>query len=252
MIKRITRKIHKYNNILAQLLFLPSQYIYIKKCNSKFKRFSIKFKNRWICLGDNLSQDLFDRHYVYHCAWAARVLKKINPIFHIDISSSINFISIASAFVPIKFYDYRPLKMTLDGLFTDFANLESLQFGDESVESISCMHVIEHIGLGRYGDKLDYNGDIKAIKELIRVVKKGGSLILVIPISGENKIQFNAHRVYTYATIIEFFPNFNLIDFSLIRDDCHTENPFILNATESDANAQIYGCGCFHFIKKFN
>ena len=252
MINKIYKKINKLKSIILQIIYLPSQYLYLKKCNLKYNRFSINIKNRWICLGDNLSQDVFDRHYVYHCAWAARVVKKINPVFHIDISSSINFVSIVSAFVPIKFYDYRPLKMKLNGLVSDFANLESLKFEDDSVESISCMHVIEHVGLGRYGERLDYDGDIKAINELKRVVTKGGSLILVIPISGENKIQFNAHRVYTYATILDFFPNFNLVEFSLIRDDCYVDEPFIRNATESDANAQKYGCGCFHFIKKLN
>ena len=157
MINRIRRKIYKIKSIVAQILYLPQQYFYLKKCNNKSKRFSIKFKNRWICLGDNLNQDIFDRHYVYHCAWAARVVKKINPSLHIDISSSIYFISIVSAFIPIKFYDYRPLLMNLEELETGFADLKSLPFEDNSIESISCMHVIEHIGLGRYGDKLDYD-----------------------------------------------------------------------------------------------
>lgn len=248
-LKNKLTKINKLKSIINQLVKLPYQYLYLKKYNNKYQRFSLKLANRWVCLGDNVKQDTFDRHYVFHCAWAARVLKKIKPNFHIDISSSINFITIASAFIPIKFYDYRPLKINLQGLETDFADLENLNFDDESVESISCMHVIEHIGLGRYGDRLDYNGDLKAIKELKRVVKNNGNLILVVPISGEDKIQFNAHRVYRYATIIDYFSNFELIEFSLIRDDRFIENPFIQNATENDANAQVYGCGCFHLRK---
>ncbi len=53
---------------------------------------------------------------------------------------------------------------------TNTANILDLPFKGNSVESLSCMHVVEHIGLGRYGDPMDPEGDIEAIKELKRVV----------------------------------------------------------------------------------
>ena len=40
------------------------------------------------------------------------------------------------------------------------------------------MHVVEHIGLGRYGDQVDPDGDLMAMKELERVTAKLGKLLL--------------------------------------------------------------------------
>ncbi len=54
----------------------------------------------------------------------------------------------------------------------------------ESIDRIdSCMHTIEHIGLGRYGDPLDAVGDQTALSELQRVVAPGGSLLIVVPVA---------------------------------------------------------------------
>ncbi|NDC42314.1 MAG: DUF268 domain-containing protein, partial [Chitinophagia bacterium] len=56
-----------------------------------------------------------------------------------------------------------------------------LPFESDSIPSLSCMHTIEHVGLGRYGDQLDPQGDLKAIAELKRVVQPGGDLLFVTP-----------------------------------------------------------------------
>ncbi len=187
----------------------------------------------------------FDAHYIYHPAWAARIVKKINPEFHIDISSTLHFCSQLSAFIPVRFYDYRPALLTLDQLTCERADLTNLHFETESINSLSCMHTIEHIGLGRYGDPLDVNGDIKAINELKRVVKIGGNLLIVVPI-GKPRIVFNAHRIYSPKMIIDEMEGFKLENFAFVND----KNDFFSNANLNDANEEDYGCGCFWFIKK--
>lgn len=53
----------------------------------------------------------------------------------------------------------------------------------------------EHDGLGRYGDPIDSNGDIRAMREMKSIIKKNGLLYLAVPI-GLDKIVWNAHRVY--------------------------------------------------------
>jgi hypothetical protein len=73
-------------------------------------RFKIDWENRFPCLYDNTGNTDFDSHYVYHPAWASRVLNKTKPKKHIDISSILNFSTIVSGFVPTEFYDYRPAK----------------------------------------------------------------------------------------------------------------------------------------------
>jgi SAM-dependent methyltransferase len=209
------------------------------------KRFSLKLKDLYPCLKDRVTTTPFDHHYTYHPAWAARVLAQIKPKEHIDISSIISFSTIVSAFIPVRFYDYRPAILNLSNLKSDFADLKALPFENNSIHSLSCMHTIEHIGLGRYGDELDIAGDLKAIEELKRVVKQGGNLLFVTPV-GKPRIEFNAHRIYSYEQIIEYFHPLALKEFSLIPDN----GGLIENADPSLVNKQTYGCGCFWFVKQ--
>jgi SAM-dependent methyltransferase len=211
-------------------------------------RFALRWRDRWLCLGDATPHTRFDRHYVFHTAWACRVLAQSKPVLHVDISSSLYFVSNASAFVPIRFFDYRPAGLGLDGLECGQADLTKLSFADDSVISLSCMHVIEHVGLGRYGDPLDYDGDLKAVAELSRVIAPAGQLLFVVPIGGESRIQFNAHRIYTYKQVVGMFPGFELVEFALIPDDSSPLG-LVRGATEALSNEQHYGCGCFWLRK---
>lgn len=196
---------------------------------------------------DKTTTTSFDTHYVYHTSWAAHIIAKTEPQEHIDISSSLYFCSIVSAFVPIRFYDYRPAKLNIPNLSAGHADLLALPFANDSVDSLSCMHTIEHMGLGRYGDPVDPDADLKAIDELIRVLSPKGNLLLAVPI-GKSKIQFNAHRIYSYAQIREYFKNLTLKEFSLIPDNAR-ETGMMYNANKEQADEQIYGCGCFWFVK---
>jgi hypothetical protein len=189
----------------------------------------------------------FEPHYIYHPAWAARIIKEFNPSKHIDISSTLHFCTLLSTFIPTEFYDYRPANVKLSNLRTGSADLCSLHFDDNSIESLSCMHTIEHIGLGRYGDPIDPHGDRKAINELQRVLKVGGNLLFVTPV-GKPRIQFNAHRIYSYENIISLFSQLTLKEFSLIPDN-GVDVGIIKNADPKLVELQYYGCGCFWFTK---
>lgn len=210
------------------------------------KRFSLRWTDRYPCLEEKTPEVQFDQHYVYHTAWAARILAKNPKQEHVDISSSLFFSSIVSAFVPIHYYDYRKVELNLSNLSCGEISLLSLPFKDNSIPSLSCMHVIEHVGLGRYGDPIDPRGDLRAISELKRVVSMGGNLLFVVPI-GKPKIMFNAHRIYSYSQIISYFLDFELLDFSLVPDSRNSK--LISNATKELADAQQYGCGCFLWRK---
>ena len=98
-----------------------------------------------------------------------------------------------------------PRPLTLGNLRCKRADLTSLPFADESVDSLSCMHVVEHIGLERYGDPFSPQGDIAAMRELARVLGRGGRLLFAVPIGGVAKIHYNAHRIYTYSAVLEAF-----------------------------------------------
>lgn len=227
--------------------FIKDLKTYKNLASKTQNRFSIDRKDLYPCLDDKTSETGFDRHYIYHPAWAARILAKTRPTYHVDISSTLHFCSLISAFIPVRFYDYRPANLELSNLSSEPADLLNLLFADASIPSLSCMHTVEHVGLGRYGDKIDPDGDLKAISELKRVISPGGSLLFVVPV-GKPKIQFNAHRIYSYRQIKDYFSEFKLEEYALIADDSN-ESGLIYNATESMTEEQNYGCGCFWFKK---
>lgn len=208
-------------------------------------RFICDWQDVFPCLHEATETTPFDGHYIYHPAWAARILVSTKPDEHYDISSTLHFNAIVSALIPIKFYDYRPAQLNLSNLTCGAADLTQLPFANDSIKSLSCMHVVEHIGLERYGDTFDPKGDLKAISELCRVLQPGGQLLFVVPVGEKARIQYNAHRIYSYNNIIDYFQSLELIEFSFITDD----NQFISPATEQDTQGQFYGCGCFLFKK---
>lgn len=218
-----------------------------EKRNSQIARFPMRFRDFYPQIKDKTLKTGFDRHYVYHTAWAARVLAETRPAEHIDISSSLYFNGIVSAFIPITFYDYRPADLELSGFRSERGDLMSLPFADKSLQSLSCMHTVEHIGLGRYGDPIDPDGDIKACKELSRVLAHGGSLLFVTPVAGRPKIEWNAHRIYTYDQVIDLFPDLAVKEFAIIPE---RQGPLIRNADPSLVSDETYACGCFHFVRE--
>ena len=209
----------------------------------------LRWDDRYPCLEDATESTGFDRHYIYHPAWAARVLAKTRPLKHVDVSSTLHFSTLVSAFVPVDFFDFRPAQLTLSGFKSMSANLTNLSWPSATVESLSCMHVIEHIGLGRYGDPINPNGDLLAIAELIRVLKPGGDLLVAVPV-GRERVCFNAHRVYNAKRFSSYFDGLELMEFSLIPDG-DVPDGMLTEYAMSTADEQYYGCGCYWFRKPF-
>lgn len=229
------------------MLFIP-QYFAIKVACKTSPRFNLNLRDIKLCVVDATDTTGFDRHYVFHTAWAARILASIKPKFHIDISSSLFFAGTVSAFLPVRFFDYRPANLGLSGIEESAVDIMALPFDSNSIDSLSCMHVVEHIGLGRYGDPLNYDGDLGAISELKRVVAVGGTLLFVVPIADKAYIAFNAHRVYEHQQIISMFEGFSLIDFCLIPDS-PIDGGLVSAPSKELLSRQKYGCGCYRFSK---
>lgn len=233
------------NKIINYRLYIIDLFKY-KYLSKKNNRFSVKIVDLYPCISDRTVTTEFEPHYTYHIAWAARKIAETMPVYHVDISSNLQFSTIVSAFVPVRFYDYRPVNIKLSNLESKEADLNKLPFKDGGVKSLSCMHVVEHIGLGRYGDVLDPNGDLKAISELKRVLSKNGNLFFVVPI-GKPRIQFNAHRIYSSRQIKKYFSDLKLVEFLYISDGY--KKGFISNPKDVFCDKQRWGCGCFWFKK---
>jgi len=195
-------------------------------------------------LHDRTSWTGFDAHYVYQGPWAFRRLLAAKPARHVDIGSFLGYLGFFSAAVPTTFIDIRPAGLEVAGLEEAPGSVLDLPFADGELESVSCMHVIEHIGLGRYGDPVDVGGSEAACRELTRVLAPGGSLYLSLPV-GRPRVCFNAHRVHAVGQVLEYCSGLKLksldavLDGGAWVDDCAPER-----LRDSD-----YALGLFHFVK---
>ncbi|MCR4303906.1 MAG: DUF268 domain-containing protein [Gallionella sp.] len=233
-----------YPRPLIGILYLPRFFIHWHRYAKSAGAQKIRVLDLQPCLGDWSTHTPFDAHYFYQGAWLARRVCSAKVAQHVDIGSSVLTMSVLSAQVETTFVDYRPLKVSLPGLTSIAGNIMDLPFADSSVNSLSCLHVIEHIGLGRYGDPIDPQGSVKAANELQRIVSSGGKIFLSLPI-GRERICFNAHRVHAPASVLEMFPQMRLVEFSYVDDDgrYHEDKPV------EAANRLEYGCGLFQFKK---
>jgi hypothetical protein len=69
----------------------------------------------------------------------------------------------------------------------------------------------EHDGLGRYGDPINPDGDIRAMQEAHERLKENGLLFLGVPI-GKDCLYWNAHRVYGPTRLPMLLKGFHCID----------------------------------------
>ncbi|HTP62359.1 MAG TPA: DUF268 domain-containing protein [Burkholderiales bacterium] len=205
---------------------------------------SLRLADSHPCLGDWTSETPFDAHYFYQGAWLARRLAARRPARHVDVGSSVLTLSVLSATTETLHIDYRPLEAQLPGLRCEAGDILRLKFPDHSVDSLSCLHVIEHIGLGRYGDPIDPQGARKAAAELARVLAPGGRLLFSTPI-GRERTCFNAHRVFAPQSVLEMFAPLRMESFALVDDAGAYREAAVLEA----ARALDYGCGMFEFTR---
>lgn len=227
---------------LSAIFYLPR---YIAHW-SRYQRLSgrkLSLEESYPCLSDWVASTPFDPHYFFQSAWLSRQLQVRPPTDrHVDIGSDVRMIAALSAFVPTDFIDFRPLQVSLPNLRCLAGNITALPYDDGTLDSVSSLHVVEHVGLGRYGDLLDVEGSIKALAELSRIVAPGGVLYLSVPV-GREAVCFNAHRVCDPEMIVRAVSPLTLQSFALVND----ENEFLSSASFKVAQQQDYGCGMFVF-----
>lgn len=196
------------------------------------------------CLNDKTAVTGIDAHYFYQAIWAFKKILGSNTKHHVDVGSKVDFVGLLTTITDVTFIDIRPLELKLDRYAGKKGSILALPFNDSSVSSLSSLHVIEHVGLGRYGDPIDSDGTKKACQELQRIMAPGGNLYLSLPV-GKSRTCFNAHRVHAPKQILEYLPKLELRRFSVVDD----EGNFHEDVSYSSWDNLTYGCGMFHFVK---
>ena len=195
-------------------------------------------------LHDRIAKTPFDAHYFWSSGWAMRRIVTRRPAQHVDIGSHTMFVNLLSAVLRVIFVDFRPLAVNLAGLASCGGDILSLPFADSSVESLSCLHVAEHIGLGRYGDRLNPLGTQQACAELQRVLALGGDLYFAVPV-GHSRVCFNSHRIHSPQVIVRYFSDLELVEFSGIYDN----GQYVERVPLDVFVGSNYACGVFWFRK---
>lgn len=192
------------------------------------------------CILDKTNNTPVDPVYFYQDSWCAKKVFENKPTHHYDIGSSAEMVGIISQFTPTTMVDIRPINLQMPGFSFQTGDILHLPFKDGELDSVSSICVIEHIGLGRYGDALDPYGSEKAIAELKRVLAKNGDLYISVPVDDRDKIYFNAHRAFTREYVLELFKGLELV-----------EEKYIYTRSLSDwyDPSQGFGTGMFYFKK---
>ncbi|MBC8428567.1 DUF268 domain-containing protein [bacterium] len=97
-----------------------------------------------------------------------------------------------------------------DGEQIIYYTIEDLSKLDFKFDFCVSFSSYEHDGLGRYGDLIDPNGDLKSMKGLKTVMKEDGILFLAVPI-GLDKVVFNLHRIYGKVRLPLLFQQWKLL-----------------------------------------
>ncbi|MEJ5309063.1 MAG: DUF268 domain-containing protein [Anaerolineae bacterium] len=204
----------------------------------------VRWIDSWPQLHDRTATTPFDPHYFWMNGWAMRRIVAQHPTQHLDIGSQVVFVNLLSAVLPVIFVDYRPLAANVAGLTSCSGDILRLPFADGTVTSLSCLHVAEHIGLGRYGDPLNPDGTRLACAELRRVLAPGGNLYFALPV-GRPRVCFNSLRMHAARTIMAYFDGLELVEFSGIHDD----GRFVERVGLDTFTDSAYACGLFWFKK---
>ncbi len=204
-------------------------------------------------------QDLFSEsgeakgHYFHQDLLVARRIFKNNPNIHVDVGSRVDgFVAHVASFRSVVVFDVRSLSIPLPNIRFVQADLMA-PLSDplvDSCDSLSCLHALEHFGLGRYGEPVNGDGWVVGLNNLHKILRKGGKFYFSVPI-GPQRIEFNAHRIFSVSYLLDYFAGkYHINQFSFVDDqgDLHENTPMTDLRAQSNFGC-LYGCGIFEMTK---
>jgi len=237
--------------LINPLWFLKDYFEFRRQAKSSTTQF--RFGKFYPCLDDKSDNSgAASGHYFHQDLHVAGRIHSNKPERHVDFGSRIDgFVAHVASFREIEVFDIRPLKPMTHNIVFKQADLMSDDFNlIDYCDSVSSLHAIEHFGLGRYGDKIDYLGHLKGLNNIYKLLKKGGRFYFSVPI-GEQRIEFNAHRVFSVRYLIELLEaRYRIDSFSYVNDEENFIEDASLNAHSIENNYSCnYGCGIFELTK---
>jgi SAM-dependent methyltransferase len=191
--------------------------------------------------------------YFWQDLLVARMIFEARPERHVDVGSRVDgFVTHVASFREIEVFDIRPITARIPGVTFKQADLMNpVAAITDYCDSLSCLHALEHFGLGRYGDVIDPKGYESGIRNMALILRSGGVFYLSVPV-GVERVEFNAHRVFDPNTIVDIAENNQLLlrEFALFSADNGLVGTDATYETLSSIGQSRYGLGIFTFIKK--
>jgi SAM-dependent methyltransferase len=108
--------------------------------------------------------------------------------------------------IDVRKYEYAGSSKNLHSVIGD---MRKTSFTNGFFDIVTAVSSIEHIGLGRYGDSVDAEGDRKAMREIRRILTKNGLLLITVPF-GKRCIA-SQHRVYDDRALLSLLDGFTIL-----------------------------------------
>lgn len=191
--------------------------------------------------------------YFLQDLYVAQQIHMVNPEKHVDVGSRIDgFVAHVASYREIEVFDIRQVTSSiLRVIFRQADLMNPSNIFVDYCDSLSCLHALEHFGLGRYGDPLNALGYVAGFENIAKILKKNGLLYLSVPV-GIERVEFNANRVFDPETIVKLamLNDLSLKSFSFVgttRTLTESRNPEV---DMSQLSTQNYALGIFTFIKE--
>lgn len=210
------------------------------------KEFDIREEYLFPCTLDKDATNSGMNAYFWMDLWGAKHIISNAVKEHWDIGSRVDgFIAhLLSANIKVNVIDVRPFAGEAENLYTIVDDATMLkQFEDDSISSLSALCSLEHFGLGRYGDPVDPEACFKCFEQIQKKLRVGGRLYISLPI-GQDRVEFNAHRVFYASTVIHCFDKLKLLEYSVI-DGNKIEYNVDINKYDSYIHEHVTGLFMF-------
>lgn len=209
----------------------------------------------WPCLAERYDQSgVANGQYFHQDLYVAQQIFAAKPRSHVDAGSRVDgFVAHVATFMDVEFLDIRPLVSSARNITFVQRNLmlEDPAF-DDYTDSLSCLHTLEHFGLGRYGDPIDPEGYLRGWENLARMVRPSGIFYFSVPISRHERIEFNAHRLFGVPRLLKMIePAFTIEATAAVGDDNELRRDLDPYTKEGTRAFDIdYGCIIFTLRKR--
>jgi len=107
--------------------------------------------------------------------------------------------------IDVRNYEYAGLS---DNLHSIVGDIRETSFPNSFFDVVVAVSTIEHVGLGRYNDPIDTEGDKNVMKEIKRIMSRNGLLLITVPF-GKKAVTL-LHRVYDENTLLSLLKGFDI------------------------------------------